>query len=115
RAAPPKAALGSRRPSLRGSARSRWLQPTARGAKKVTRSTTSTPFPTHAIPVREQAEALERQSAQLQLSTRRLEEAHRVARLGYWEIESATGDVYWSDEMYRIAGLEVGTLPVPTD
>ena len=70
---------------------------------------------TQAKTVREQAEELERQSAQLQLSTRRLEEAHRVARLGYWEIESATGDVYWSDEMYRIAGLEVGTLPVPTD
>ena len=70
---------------------------------------------TQANTVREQAAALARQSAELQLSTRRLAEAQRVARLGYWEIDSATGDVYWSDEMYRIAGLDVGTRPVPTD
>ena len=68
-----------------------------------------------AATVSKQAAELEHQSAELQLSTRRLAEAQRVARLGYWEIDSTTGDVFWSDEMYRIAGLEVGTRPVPTD
>ena len=46
---------------------------------------------------------------------RRLAEAQHVAQLAYWEIDSATGDVYWSDEMYRLAGLEVGIQPPPTD
>jgi signal transduction histidine kinase/CheY-like chemotaxis protein len=63
----------------------------------------------------EQNRQLAAQTAALELSTRRLTEAHRVARLGYWEIDSTTGDVYWSDEMYRLAGLEVGTRPVPTE
>jgi two-component system cell cycle sensor histidine kinase/response regulator CckA len=49
------------------------------------------------------------------LLSRRLAEAQRVAQLGYWEIDSATGAVYWSDEMYRLAGLEKHPGPVPTD
>jgi PAS domain S-box-containing protein len=44
------------------------------------------------------------QNDSLQQINRHLEEAQRVARLGYWEIGSR-GDVYWSDEMYEIAGL----------
>jgi PAS domain S-box-containing protein len=44
------------------------------------------------------------QNESLQQINRHLEEAQRVARLGYWEIGSR-GDVYWSDEMYEIAGL----------
>ena len=49
------------------------------------------------------------------LLSRRLAEAQHVAQLGYWEIDSATGDVFWSDEMYRLAGLPVGERPVPTE
>ncbi|MEO9036300.1 MAG: ATP-binding protein [Gemmatimonadaceae bacterium] len=49
------------------------------------------------------------------LLNRRLAEAQRVAQLGYWEIDAANGDVFWSDEMYRLAGLEVGLRPAPTD
>lgn len=50
-----------------------------------------------------------------QLLNRRLNEAQHVARLAYWEIDSKTGEVYWSDEMYRLAGLDVGIQPPPTD
>jgi len=65
--------------------------------------------------LRRQANELEARTRDLELSARRIAEAQRVARLGYWEIDSSSGDVYWSDEMYRIAGLEVGLRPVPTD
>ena len=37
---------------------------------------------------------------------RRLAEAQRVAKLGSWEWDVATGAVNWSDEMYRIYGYE---------
>jgi PAS domain S-box-containing protein len=47
----------------------------------------------------------------------RLAEAQQVAQLGYWEVDSATGDVFWSDEMYRLCGMEParGGDPPPTD
>ena len=41
----------------------------------------------------------------LRLSEARFEEAQRVARIGTWEWNIATGDVYWSNEVYRIFGL----------
>ena len=40
-------------------------------------------------------------SAQL---SRRLAEAQRVAQLGYWEIDSGTAEVFWSEEMYTPNG-----------
>jgi signal transduction histidine kinase/ActR/RegA family two-component response regulator len=46
---------------------------------------------------------------------RRLAEAQRVAKIGYWEIDSATGEVFWSDEMYAIGGLDPSIRPPPTD
>ncbi len=46
---------------------------------------------------------------------RRLKEGQRVAQLGYWEIDAQTGDVFWSDEMYRFCGQEPGMGPAPTD
>jgi PAS domain S-box-containing protein len=45
----------------------------------------------------------------------RLSEAQQVARLGYWEIEAATQNVFWSDEMYRLCGAERTDGPPPTD
>jgi PAS domain S-box-containing protein len=38
-----------------------------------------------------------------------------VAQLGYWEIDTATGHVFWSDEMYRFCGMEPNDQPPPTD
>jgi two-component system cell cycle sensor histidine kinase/response regulator CckA len=61
-----------------------------------------------------QAATLGERTDALEVLSRRLAEGQRVAHIGYWEIDSSTGEVYWSDEMYRIAGLPLGTLPVPT-
>jgi two-component system cell cycle sensor histidine kinase/response regulator CckA len=52
---------------------------------------------------------------ELKLLTRRLAEAQHVAQLGYWEIDSASGAVFWSAEMYRLAGLEPGSQPPQTE
>ena len=42
----------------------------------------------------------------LKESNARLEEAQRVAHVGYWEWDLETGEVIWSDETYRIFGLK---------
>lgn len=44
----------------------------------------------------------------LEASRRRLEEAQRIAHLGSFELSTMTGEMIWSDEMYRIMGLEIG-------
>jgi diguanylate cyclase (GGDEF)-like protein/PAS domain S-box-containing protein len=41
----------------------------------------------------------------LQRSQDRLAEAQRIARLGNWEWNIVTGELHWSDEVYRIFGL----------
>jgi PAS domain S-box-containing protein len=40
-------------------------------------------------------------------------EAQRIAGLGNWEIDLATGQVLWSDEIYRIFGLPLDALVPP--
>jgi PAS domain S-box-containing protein len=42
----------------------------------------------------------------LRKSEARFEEAQRVARLGTWEWNIETDEVYWSDEVYHIFGLD---------
>ncbi|CAN5625659.1 hypothetical protein BH10ACT2_BH10ACT2_20560 [soil metagenome] len=44
----------------------------------------------------------------LEASTRRLKEAQRIAHLGSFEVDLVTNEVIWSDEMYRILGIEIG-------
>lgn len=39
-------------------------------------------------------------------SNARLEEAQTLAKLGNWEADLASGDLYWSDEIYRIFGQD---------
>jgi diguanylate cyclase (GGDEF)-like protein/PAS domain S-box-containing protein len=39
-------------------------------------------------------------------SEARLAESQRIAHLGTWEWDVATGEVWWSDETYRIHGLD---------
>jgi len=53
--------------------------------------------------------------ARLDLLSRRLSEAQEVAQLGYWEIDCPGGAVFWSDEMYRLCGLEPRSEIAPTD
>jgi PAS domain S-box-containing protein len=38
-------------------------------------------------------------------SQRTLARAQQIARIGTWTVDSRTGAVYWSDEMYRIFGV----------
>src|SRR5580700_2844163 len=42
----------------------------------------------------------------------RLEEAQRVAHVGHWDWNLETGEVVWSDETYRIFGVERGERPM---
>jgi PAS domain S-box-containing protein len=42
---------------------------------------------------------------------RQLADAQRLAQLGSWEWDIATGTVTWSDELYRIFGVNPGEFP----
>jgi PAS domain S-box-containing protein len=61
-----------------------------------------------------------RRSAELEATSAlaRLEESHRLlqmaeglAGVGHWRLDAETLDVFWSDEVYRIHGREVGDTP----
>jgi PAS domain S-box-containing protein len=51
-------------------------------------------------------------SRDLQENKARLEEAQRVAHVGYWEWDLDTNVVVWSDETYRIFGLKPEERPM---
>jgi PAS domain S-box-containing protein len=57
-------------------------------------------------------EALQLVSGDLQDSKAKLEEAQRVAHVGYWEWDLITNGVTWSDETYRIYGLRPQEYPI---
>jgi len=44
---------------------------------------------------------------ELLLARRQLDEAQRLARVGSWEWDIENNRVWWSDELYRIYGMEV--------
>lgn len=50
----------------------------------------------------------------LRQSEARLARAQKIARMGSWEWNLKTGEIYWSDELYRIYGLTPGTPAVIT-
>jgi signal transduction histidine kinase/CheY-like chemotaxis protein len=52
----------------------------------------------------------ENEPEQLALREELLREAERVAHLGTWTWEPESGRVTWSDEMYRILGLPLGSV-----
>jgi PAS domain S-box-containing protein len=51
-------------------------------------------------------------SRSLRESKARLEEAQRVARVGYWDWDLETGGIIWSDETYRIFGFKPQERPM---
>lgn len=53
-------------------------------------------------------ECLRRTEQALHLSEARLTRAQKIACMGSWEWDIATGDLYWSAELYRIFGLTAG-------
>jgi PAS domain S-box-containing protein len=60
-------------------------------------------------------EALQSISRDLQESKARFEEAQRITHVGYWERNLVTGRITWSDETYRIFGLQPQEHPVDLD
>jgi PAS domain S-box-containing protein len=57
-------------------------------------------------------EALQLVSNDLQDSKAKLEEAQRIAHVGYWEWDLTSNRVIWSDETYRIYGLRPQEYPI---
>jgi PAS domain S-box-containing protein len=55
---------------------------------------------------------LQRSEAYLAESKAKLEEAQRIAHVGYWEWDLVTNGVTWSDEAYRIYGLRPQEFPM---
>jgi PAS domain S-box-containing protein len=49
---------------------------------------------------------LEREQAETQQSRERLQEAQRIAHLGHWRYDPGRGEMFWSDEVYRIFGQD---------
>ncbi|MBW4462185.1 MAG: PAS domain-containing protein [Nodosilinea sp. WJT8-NPBG4] len=54
---------------------------------------------------------LKQTEAQLRKNQVHLQEAQRIGNLGSWEFEMTTDRITWSEQVYRIFGLEVGTKP----
>src|ERR1700733_3027799 len=57
-------------------------------------------------------EALQLVSSDLQDSKAKLEEAQRIANVGYWEWDLTSNRVIWSDETYRVYGLRPQEYPI---
>ncbi len=55
---------------------------------------------------RKQAEDALRNNAEL------LRKTQEIARLGSWELEIETGELRWSDQAYRIFGMDANTSPI---
>ncbi|NTW81243.1 MAG: EAL domain-containing protein [Geobacteraceae bacterium] len=53
----------------------------------------------------ETMERLRRAEQSLRLSEARLARAQKIAHMGSWEWNVQTGEIYWSNELYRIYGL----------
>lgn len=63
---------------------------------------------TRTIKEAETRERLEHAKQSLRMSEARLARAQKIARMGSWEWDIRQGDIYWSDELYRIFGLVPG-------
>jgi signal transduction histidine kinase/CheY-like chemotaxis protein len=48
------------------------------------------------------------------LLARRLAEAQRVAKIGYWELDPDTDVIFWSNEMYALADIDPSIVPPPS-
>ncbi len=53
-----------------------------------------------------QEELLQKRTHELRESEEWLNESQEIAHLGAWDIDYDTGDYYWSDEVYRIFGVD---------
>jgi PAS domain S-box-containing protein len=60
-------------------------------------------------------EHLERANRDLEQNREFLEQAQRSAQLGSWEWDIAADEVVWSDELFRVYGMEPGSVEVNFD
>jgi PAS domain S-box-containing protein len=51
----------------------------------------------------------------LRRSERMLAEAERIAHIGSWEVDPATGRVHWSNELFRICGVSPPEVEPPVE
>jgi PAS domain S-box-containing protein len=51
-----------------------------------------------------------RLSQRMAQTTRRLQNAQEIARLGYWEFDFATDSLFWSDKTFEILGADPATF-----
>jgi len=65
--------------------------------------------------LRENYEELAKSQEKLRESNRRLTEAQEMAHLGFWSWDIRTGAVEWSDEVFRIFGLDRATFTPQID
>lgn len=59
-------------------------------------------------------ERLQRKTNELVVTTQRLRHAQNIARLGNWELDVESGNMWWSDEVYHILGLQKKDNPLPS-
>lgn len=64
------------------------------------------------VRVAERTKELAAANARFEGIATQLEAAQRLTETGSWELNVSTGDVTWSDELYRLVGLEPGS-PAP--
>ncbi|MDY9927489.1 MEDS domain-containing protein [Methanosarcina sp.] len=65
--------------------------------------------------VKERTAELEEAYKALMENERRLSEAQKMAHIGNWEWNIVTNKPYWSEEMYRIFGLDLQEFGLPYD
>lgn len=51
----------------------------------------------------------------LKASEARLANAQRIAKMGNWEYDPASGEIWWSDQVYRIVGVAPGGVALDLD
>ncbi|MDR3671134.1 MAG: transporter substrate-binding domain-containing protein [Holophaga sp.] len=61
--------------------------------------------------ITEDVTARKRMEAELKHSRESLAKAQELAEIGNWDWELATGEVRWSDQMFRILGWDPGAVP----
>jgi len=61
---------------------------------------------THLARLTVEALNLRRESLHSQERSRLLREAERLGHVGHWRIDFVTGELYWSDEVFRIHGMD---------
>ncbi|HYW56256.1 MAG TPA: PAS domain S-box protein [Polaromonas sp.] len=65
--------------------------------------------------LQKQRDALKAELARSENAQKKLEDAQRLGRIGYWQLDTETSQSWWSDEVYDVLGVDRtgfdGTIP----